>query len=93
MGLFTKNNANIELEAEGSFSKTNRKGIATFNLKVIAGLPGNYALQFESNNIQSKPSSQFTVMNRITSIKIQKDIPKSIDVKKFKIIFFNLLIS
>lgn len=38
----------------------------------MKAMPGYYALIFEAQSIQTKPSSSFTVLNRIISIKFIK---------------------
>lgn len=79
----------MQLEAITAYAKTNRKGVATFNLKVQTGLPGEYSLIFSAQNIQSSPSTTFRLLNRISAVKLGKNIETSAEVKILKIHFYN----
>lgn len=68
------------MEPITAYAKTNRKGVATFNLKVQTGLPGEYSLVFSAQNIQSSPSTTFRLLNRISTVKFGKNIETSATV-------------
>lgn len=68
------------MDPNTAYAKTDRKGVATFNLRILTGLPGDYNLVFASQQIQSDPSTSFKLLNRISSVSIMQDIETSAHV-------------
>ena len=85
---FSKKSNNVQLDSSTSYAKTDRKGVATFNLRIQTGLPGDYNLIFSAQNVQSNPSTTFKLLNRISSVKFMKNIETSAIVNYF--LYFTL---
>lgn len=62
------------LDPSTYYAKTDRKGIANFNLRVQTGLSGEYNIIFSAQNIQSSPSTTFQLLNRISTVNFAKNI-------------------
>jgi len=80
---FSKKSNNVMLDSSTSYAKTDRKGVATFNIRIQTGLPGDYNLIFSAQNVQSNPSTKFKLLNRISSVKLIQNIETSATVHNY----------
>jgi hypothetical protein len=61
---------NLLLDPESTMGYTEDNGEVMLNLRLFKGLPGQYQLQFEAQEIQSKKSSVFELRNRIEKVEV-----------------------
>ena len=71
---------NILLDPESTTGYTEDNGEVMLNLRLFKGLPGQYNLQFEAQEIQSKKSSIFELRNRIDKVEVIYDINQTLSV-------------
>ena len=71
---------NILLDPESITGYTEDNGEVMLNLRLFQGLPGEYNLLFEANEIQSKKSSVFELRNNIEKVELIYDINQTIYV-------------
>jgi hypothetical protein len=71
---------NIQLDPSTTLVTSDNYGLATFDLKISSGLPGNYSFVFQAGNIKSDFSSTFTVLNYVDSIVYASSIGTSFEV-------------
>lgn len=65
-GLLKRNN--IILDSNRTETYTDADGIAEFQLRFLAGTPGNYSIAFQSGNVISKSSSPIVLKNPISTV-------------------------
>ena len=61
---------NVLIDKNSLSVKGSGSGIASFNLKLLSALPGNYTIAFESVGVKSDRSLSFEVKNHVKQVEI-----------------------
>ena len=69
---------NVILDANRTEEYTNNNGIANFQLRFIAGTPGNYSIVFQAGSVISKASSPIVLTNKIKYATFSNDMTQTI---------------
>ena len=75
---------NLVLDKERKIAKTNKRGIANLNLRILTSKPGKYFLRFKSGNTYSDKTESFVLLNRILEVKQLRDLSANIKIPNLK---------
>ncbi len=74
------NQKNILLEPSSISSKTNKNGVAFFTLRLLAGMPGDFYVVFQSGDVTSEASITFELRNRIAGVSWGRNVGGSVEI-------------
>lgn len=74
---------NVQIDTTKNTKKSNDFGIAFFNLMIFEGKNGIYKISFSADGVSSQMSSEFKLVNYITSVEIYENVPQTIEVSSY----------
>ena len=72
------------MDKERKIAKTNKRGIANLNLKILTSKPGKYFLRFKSGTTYSDKTESFILINKILEVRVIKDLSHNISIPNLK---------
>ena len=80
VALFVNSQTNVQIDTTTNTQKSNEFGLAFFNLLILTGKNGIYKISFSAEGVNSQLSSEFELINYITSVDIYQDSAQTIQV-------------